>query len=283
MLMNLKRLVYIAAFLLSTFGLLVGSEIHGEVVVLQSGFDEQNSVPWSYGQLDVGLTYITNGAAGFGFASTFTAADFAAAQGGPDAYTKAPLTQGTFQVYAPSLFAPYPLAQWVNIVSDPFVGRSMLYAMPFQLTTANITSASLSLKWAVDDFLGDPMASDPNPVGVYLNGQPVPTAISGGDKLLLTTALDFNIGPLLQTGQNWIYFYQRDAGATSGPGASGLMFGVTITVVPEPSSHLLLTIASCAVWSIRRREAGLLTAKRLRLFNAVSAHPRYDPALTHEL
>jgi hypothetical protein len=244
-------LVRITAFLLVTASLSLASLSRAEVVVLQSGFDEQNSVPWSYGQLDVGLTYITNGTAGFGFANTFTASDFAAAQAGSSAYTKAPLTVGSFQVYVPSLFAPYPLAQWVNIVSDPFVARSMLYAMPFQLTTTNITSGSLSLKWAVDDFLGDPVTTDPNPVGVYLNGQLVPTAISGGDKMLLSTALDPNIGPLLQTGQNWIYFYQRDAGATSGPGASGLIFGATIAVVPEPATLVLLIFAA-AKWCLRR-------------------------------
>jgi PEP-CTERM motif len=252
--MNSSAVVRLAPFLLATVSLSFTSLARAEVVVLQSGFDEQNSVPWNYGQPDVGLTYTTNGAAGLGFANTFAAADFAAAQSGPNAYTKAPLTQGSFQVYVPSLFAPYPLAQWVNIVSDPFVGRSMLYAMPFQLTTTNITSGSLSLKWAVDDFLGDPLASDPNPIGVYLNGQPVPTAISGGDKMLLSTALDSNIGPLLQTGQNWIYFYQRDAGATSGPGASGLMFGATITVVPEPATLVLLMCAA-AGWCLRRRRA----------------------------
>ncbi len=250
--MNLLNVIHIAAFLLASASLSLGSVARAEVVVLQSGFDEQNSVPWSYGQLDVGLTYITTGTAGFGFANTFTAADFVAAQAGPSAYTKAPLIQGSFQVYVPSLFAPYPLAQWVNIVSDPLVARSMLYAMPFQLTTANITSGSLSLKWAVDDFLGDPVTSDPNPVGVYLNGQPVPTAIAGGDKMLLSTALDFNIGPLLQTGQNWIYLYQRDAGATSGPGASGLMFGATITVLPEPATPWMLLAGIVAICSRRR-------------------------------
>ena len=250
--MNSSTVVSLAPFLLATVSLSITSLARAEVVVLQSGFDEQNSVPWNYGQPDVGLTYITNGAAGFGFANTFTAADFAAAQSGPSAYTKAPLTQGNFQVYVPSLFAPYPLAQWVNIVSDPLVARSMLYAMPFQLTTTNITSGSLSLKWAVDDFLGDPLASDPNPIGVYINGQPVPTAISGGDKMLLSTALDSNIGPLLQTGQNWIYFYQRDAGATSGPGASGLMFGATITVLPEPTTLMVMALAVVA-GSPRRR------------------------------
>ena len=119
--MNSSAVVRLAPFLLATVSLSFTSLARAEVVVLQSGFDEQNSVPWNYGQLDVGLTYITNGAAGFGFANTFTAADFAAAQAGPSAYTKAPLTQGNFQVYVPSLFAPYPLAQWVNIVSDPLV------------------------------------------------------------------------------------------------------------------------------------------------------------------
>src|SRR5450755_1384592 len=223
--MNSSIVIRIAAFLLASASLSLGSVALAEVVVLQSGFDEQNSVPWGYGQLDVGLTYITTGTANSGFANSFTASDFAAAQAGPSAYTKAPLTQGNFPIYVPSLFAPYPSAQWVNIVTNPLVARTMLYAMPFQLTTTNITSGSLSLKWAVDDSLGDPASSGPNPVGVYLNGQPVPTAISGGGFGFNSTAFDPNIGPLLQTGQNWIYFYQRDINA----GASGLMFGATIT------------------------------------------------------
>ena len=223
-----------------------------EVVILQSGFDEQNSVAWGYGQLDLGLTYATTGAANLGFANAFTAADFAAAQAGPSAFTKAPLTIGNFPVYAPSLFAPYPLAQWVNYVPDLLGARTMLYAMPFQLTTANISSATLSVKWSVDDALGDPVSDGPNPVGVYLNGQPVPAGISGGTfaPASLSTASDPNVGPLLQTGQNWIYFYQRDINA----GSSGLMFGATITVVPEPATLSAMLLAA----------GGLLAAGRTR-------------------
>jgi hypothetical protein len=232
-----------AALTVAVTILFVGAGARAEVVVLQSGFDEQNAVPWNYGQPDVGLTYITTGTANLGFANTFTAADFAAAQAGPDAYTKAPLVIGNFQVYVPSLFAPYPLAQWVNIVPDLLVARTMLYAMPFQLSTTNVTSGSLSMKWAVDDYLGDPLSTDPNPVGVYINGQPVPAAISGGTFTINTTATDPNIGPLLQTGQNWIYFYQRDINA----GASGLMFGATITVAPEPATLTMLFIGPVAM------------------------------------
>lgn len=206
-----------------------------EVVVLQSGFDEVNALPWNFGQQDPGLTYLTLGSGVLGFASPFTTTDFAAAQSGPAAYTMAHLFLNNQDVYIPSLFAPYPLARWVNIVANPLVPQTMLYAMPFQLTTTNITGASLSMKWAIDDWLGDPLSTDPNPVGVYLNGQPVPAAIAGGDKKILTTAADPNIGPLLQTGTNWLYLYQRD----NGGGASGLMFGVTITVLPEPTTFCL--------------------------------------------
>jgi hypothetical protein len=134
----------------------------------------------------------------------------------------------------------------------------MLYATPFQLTTTNITTANLSMKWAVDDFLGDPASSGPNPVGVYLNGQPVPSAITGGSFGFISTASDPNIGPLLQTGQNWIYFYQRDFSG----GASGLLFGVTITVVPEPATRNLALIAAVAFVTINTRR--LLRREGLR-------------------
>jgi hypothetical protein len=67
--------------------------------------DERNSVPWTYSQLYAGLTSVTTGTAGFGFANTFTAADFVAAQPGPFAHTKVPLNQGSFEVRVPSLCA----------------------------------------------------------------------------------------------------------------------------------------------------------------------------------
>lgn len=250
--MNSSRLVCFAA-ILAPWYLYHSSPVSGaEVIVLQSGFDEVNSVPWNVGQPDVGLTYITTGSGVVGFANAFTAADFVAAQSGPSAFTMAALVVGNQQVYIPSLFAPYPQAQWVNIVPNPLVPQTMLYAMPFQVTTANITSASLSVKWAVDDLLGDPAGFGPNPVGVYLNGQPVPSAISGGDKFLLTTMSDPNVGPLLQTGQNWLYIYQRD----NGGGASGVMFGATITIVPEPASLLVaLVLAGGAFGAHRSRNA----------------------------
>jgi hypothetical protein len=246
-----SSLVVRAALLLAVGRLVLLSSAIAEVVVLQSGFDEQNSVPWSYGQLDTGLTYITTGTSNIPFANAFTSADFAAAQAGPIAYTKAPLVQNNFPVYVPSLFAPYPLAQWVNYVPTPLGAQSLLYAMPFQLTTTNITTANLSMKWAVDDFLGDPASSGPNPVGVYLNGQPVPAAITGGSFGFISTASDSNIGPLLQTGQNWIYFYQRDFSG----GASGLMFGVTLTIAPEPTTLALAAIALATVLIAYRSRA----------------------------
>jgi hypothetical protein len=238
-------------------GLMAAAAAHAEVVVLQSGFDEQNAVPWSVGDPDPGLTYITTGSASIGFASPFTAVDFAAAQAGPAAITKAALAQGNFPIYVPSLFAAYPGARWVNMVAAPLVPRTLLYAMPFQLATPNITSASLSLNWAVDDWLGDPASTDPNPVGVYLNGQPVPSGISAGTFGLITTAFDPNIGPLLQTGQNWIYLYQRDLNA----GASGLLFGATISVVPEPGTGALLWLGGLAAWGLKRRGRAAQPAK----------------------
>lgn len=231
--------------------LLVAAPVSGaETIVLQSGFDEQNSVSWSPGQFDAGLTYLTTGTSASPFGSAFSAADFLAAQNGKTAYTIAPLVQNNFQIYAPSLFAPYPLAQWINTGPTALTPYTTLYALPFQVATTNITSAALSMKWAVDDSLGDATSSGPNPVGVYLNGTAVPSAISGGDLKLLTTAFDPNIGPLLQTGQNWLYIYDRELG---GPGAAGVMFGATITVVPEPAAAALAGIGMLLFAGIARR------------------------------
>ena len=100
--MNPSLVVRRVAFALVSIILSSAAVTAAEVVLLQSGFDEQNSIPWGYGQLDIGLTYATTGAANLGFANAFTAADFVAAQAGPSAFTKAPLTIGNFPVYAPS-------------------------------------------------------------------------------------------------------------------------------------------------------------------------------------
>jgi hypothetical protein len=80
-----SSLVVRAALILAVERLVLLSSAVAEVVVLQSGFDEQNSIPWSYGQLDTGLTYITTGTSNIPFANAFTSADFAAAQAGATA------------------------------------------------------------------------------------------------------------------------------------------------------------------------------------------------------
>jgi hypothetical protein len=173
--------------------------------------------------------------------AAFAAADYAATDAGPSAKVITPIPQWMGGAVAP---LSDPLARWINFEIEPSSGwgtpGSALYSVPFFINTASFTNATLVVEGGVDDWLGDALGGGPNPDGLYVNG--VPSGLS------TLTAADFNFGvptthvvditANVAPGQNYLYFYQRDGGA----GVSGLIFSATITVVPEPTSLVLMAI-----------------------------------------
>ncbi|GCL56740.1 hypothetical protein NIES3806_41050 [Microcystis aeruginosa NIES-3806] len=191
---------------------------------------------------------------------TFTAADFLKAQGigcsGLDIC-------GSAEVVAPHLawipsLPNAPDARWINWKAGPSpsfdgsLAASVLYAYRFNVPESTINSAAIEMYWAIDDFLGEytaananggqpPYFSDPNPIGVYINGSPLGSSFIGAGYTPEYFASQSGIQGLLQPGQNWLYVYQRDAAAA----VSGAIFGAHISVnVPEPSSIIGLAVLS---------------------------------------
>jgi hypothetical protein len=152
---------------------------------------------------------------------TFSPAWFAGAQSGAAASVIAPISQ-----WAPLTCDPD--ARWINFAPSAFTWGSTLYAMPINVASTNIASASISLCWVADDTLGDPISFGSNTSGVYLNGQPLP--ISGGGIFNQTSVSNVNVSGILTPGTNWLYFYQRDTFT----GASGLIFSGQIDVRCNP-------------------------------------------------
>ncbi|MFY9342084.1 MAG: hypothetical protein WAT39_06330 [Planctomycetota bacterium] len=146
----------------------------------------------------------------------FTAADFTAACGGAPAAEVPP-----YPVWCQSLNAD-PLAKWIGIDSAG-TARSTLFCQPFQIPACGVQSASLKFSFCVDDYIGDPF-NGPNPIGVFLNGQPVAGFGGLGPQVTWTST---TIAPLLVGGQNRLQVYVRDNGA----GITGVMYSATICYV----------------------------------------------------
>ena len=152
------------------------------------------------------------------FATAFGPADFAAADAGPPAWSVP-----SYSVWVPSLWCD-PAANWIS-TSASLPSRSALYSIPFNVPLPDpccIKSASIEFCWAADDILGDPAAyGGPNPLGVYLNGVPLP--IAGGNYAAATDII-VDITTLLHCGPNRLYVYNRDLGCA----VAGTIFSATI-------------------------------------------------------
>lgn len=221
-----------------------------EVITLRSG--QSGGVPGVAGQLDDTVRFL-NGAnppGGPVSLSPFTPANFAGAAAGPAA-----TVINAHPAWTPGISDP--AARWINwqadltIFSDGSVGGtgygspgSALYAVPFIVTTpGGSMTASLALELAVDDAHGDWAVSGPNPDGLYING--ISTGYQGGN--YATPTLHFqNI--TVNTGLNYMYFYQRDLGVL----VSGLIFSATITV-PTPGAAALLGLGGLVAARRQRR------------------------------
>ncbi len=213
-------------------GLIFSATIHAEcpceTITFRSG--QSGGVPGLPGQSDDSVRWNPNleATAAPLSGTPFNAAWFAGAQGGAAASVVSPIS--------PPWVFPLPCdaaARWINFSPSPFNWSSTLYAMPINVASTNIASASLSLCWAADDNIGDAAAGGPNPSGVYLNGQALP--ITGGNIYNQTTVSNVNVSGILQPGVNWLYFYQRDTAIS----ASGIIFSGQIDIRCNPCDPTL--------------------------------------------
>jgi hypothetical protein len=194
--------------------LFVGATNSGAgVITLKSG-----TVPPT--ALDPPITFLVepSGVCATPFATPFTAADFAAADAGPVAWSVNPIA-----AWGSNLWCD-PTTNWIS-TSPNLPSRSALYSVPFDVPVPDpccIQSATLDLCWMADDILGDPAAyGGPNPLGVYLNGAGLPVA---GGNYATATRVIVDITALLHCGQNHLYLYNRDLGCA----VAGVNFSAVI-------------------------------------------------------
>lgn len=176
------------------------------------------------GSTDSKITYFTSGDGAIG---PFSAADFTAAQTGTAAHI---VTH--YPAWIAGLAAA-PTAQWIA-TSAADAAQSALYAYSFTVTSAAVTSASISLNYAVDNQLGQP--GSPGVAGLYLNGVALPGSNGIGDFLAQYSYTDSNITALVHPGVNTLYFYQYDVGVVAGSIFAG---SIVIDAVPEPGTYSL--------------------------------------------
>lgn len=146
------------------------------------------------------------------FNAPFTAADFAAADAGPPAWSVVPPNDWT-----PSLQCD-PAANWIGIDQNRRQ-RSALYSIPFTMPdTCCVHYAQIYFCWMADDLLGDAGSfPGPNPLGVYLNGVALPIA---GGGYTTEQGIIVDITSTIHCGENRLYVYVRDAGC----GIAGTIF-----------------------------------------------------------
>lgn len=217
---------------------IIGVTAHGTVLaqeVIQFRTGQVGGAPGSCPGADDLFTYNPSGMTPCGNpfrAAPFTAADFAGAAGGPPARV---LNGGA--PWLPSLPSD-PLARWINWENNPNCAygtpKSVLYAARFNVTTQCNPVATVRICWAVDDRLGDGPGG-PNPVGIYMNGVPLSAGFMNGSYASETCFVEANVP--VNTGLNYLYVYQRDAGCA----VSGLILTahltVTATTCPTIAAH----------------------------------------------
>lgn len=144
-----------------------------------------------------------------------TAADFAAARGGPPASIIN--HHGAWIAHLPH----DPVAEWISTsFNGASNGGSAVYCLPFTVGTPLIDSATLDCFFAVDNYLGGGGNQ-----GIYINEHPL-AGSTGGNFSSQHYVGPFNVGALIQPGLNHLYVVGNDVG---GPG--GIVFSVTLNIV----------------------------------------------------
>ncbi len=178
---------------------------------------------------------------------TFTPAQFQSAQTGPNAYVV-----NNHPRWNASL-STNPDANWIatSPTGSAGNGNSALFAIPFQITDPTLVSATLEMRYVVDNHIGD--ASNE---GLFLNGVGVSGTKTG---ILGSTAFNFeneqfvfvaNIHSLLNFGDNTLYVNLADLG-----GSGGIMFDAVIrttsatsSVIPGPGVVPLFGLGLLTFW-----------------------------------
>jgi hypothetical protein len=120
-----------------------------------------------------------------------------------------------------------PDARWIDTdtIGDCYgTPLSVLYCAEFQVPGGCIVADSIRIRWAVDDELGDwsPTYPGANPNGVYLNGETLGPAFSGGESGVESTAVLTHVP--VNAGTNHLEVYQRDTGCL----AAGLILSCSV-------------------------------------------------------
>lgn len=240
-----------ASALLVTSLLLVGHHAAGETFTLRSG--QTLFGPGQPRQFDSQVRFLPINPVKLPVSTNpFTAANFSGAALGPQAVIIEPLTPPWISGISDSQ------ARWINWkIGDrhPYdptyddntgVPGSCLYSIGFSVHTANIASAIISVEYAVDDTLGDWSSTGGNPDGFYVNG--ISTGHHGGG-FQSSSSFTANITSLVTPGLNYLYFYQRDLGAS----VSGLIFSATVEITEVPSPAGFAPFAMLGALAVRRR------------------------------
>jgi hypothetical protein len=173
------------------------------------------------GQPDAQITFLgTGGCCGAEFGA-FTPLHFAIAAGGSPAL----VIGQAHPAWTPTLTCD-PEAQWVG-TNPTGAPETALYAQGFNVTTGCIHRVTVDICWMADDRLGGVQA---NPEGIYVNGTAL-TGTSGGNFTFDTTVGPIDITSLVNTGPNYIYFYNVDIGAA----VSGVNYSVHVVVEECPT------------------------------------------------
>lgn len=213
-----------------------------ETITIRSG--QVGGVPGAPGQPDDTVRFWNNNPPGAPLSAVpFTPANFAAASAGAAATVITPV--GAWIPFLPG----DPAARWIDfatIPGSPFgESGSCLYAVPFIVTTPGATSANLSMEFSVDDGAGDFVYGGPNPSFLYVNGVNM-GALSPANFLAAST---HSQSIPVSTGLNTIYLYQRDQGL----GVSGMIFSLSMEIVPAPGAGAAMLMAASGLIGSRRR------------------------------